>query len=91
MIVIYLDVVKRYPDLDGVSIFTQEDDWNLIEYEKGTSVEGYNPNIMEEMYIDELNHFINCILNLEKPQYTLEDDLKILRILEDIEKNGSMD
>lgn len=72
-----------------VSEILNNEIWDYYPYREGISIEGYNPNILEEMYIDELDHFIECILNIEQPNYTLEDDLKILKILEDIEKDGS--
>ncbi|MFA5049559.1 MAG: Gfo/Idh/MocA family oxidoreductase [Candidatus Micrarchaeia archaeon] len=42
----------------------------------------------DDMYIEEMRYFINCILKKEKQIYTLDDDIKILKSLTDAEKSS---
>ncbi|MFX0059059.1 MAG: Gfo/Idh/MocA family protein [Candidatus Hodarchaeota archaeon] len=65
----------------------KNEEWTYYKQEEGAAEEGYNPNIIEEMYIDEMRHFLNAIRKKEKYHYTLEDDLKILNVLYKIEES----
>ncbi|MFW9872378.1 MAG: cytidylyltransferase domain-containing protein [Candidatus Thorarchaeota archaeon] len=73
---------------DLIEVWKDELDMHAINYEISNAAYGYHNKITEQMYVDELNHFINVVQGLEELIYTLEDDLKILKILEDIEKDG---
>jgi len=55
--------------------------WITYENPAGSSVAGYNKNIVDEMYIDELRSFINHVTNNATYPNTLEKDIEVLRIL----------
>lgn len=44
----------------------------------------------EDMYLDEIKHFLKALKGEVKYHYTLEDDLKILNLLEEIERDGEV-
>lgn len=60
--------------------------WENISYEMNTAEPGYNPNIGENMYIDELNAFIQAIKGKKPFINTMENDHKILKLLYAIEQ-----
>ena len=62
--------------------------WNKYYYKKGRAAKGYNKNIIEEMYIDEINSFINTIKGKDVFPNSLDEDIKILKLLKKIEKDG---
>tara|TARA_Y100000590_G_scaffold431709_1_gene546756 strand:+ start:1700 stop:2674 length:975 start_codon:yes stop_codon:yes gene_type:complete len=64
---------------------SNKDKWEEIKFEFGKSQEGYNQNIMEEMYIDEINTFIKSIDNPGLWPNTLTDDIKNLKTLHMLE------
>lgn len=51
-----------------------------------SSASGYNKNIIEQMYIDEVSAFIEGTKKPEKYPNSLEDDIKVLKILEQAER-----
>jgi|WetSurMetagenome_2_1015567.scaffolds.fasta_scaffold13642_2 predicted dehydrogenase len=55
--------------------------WITYRNPEGTSVEGYNKNIIDDMYIDELNAFITAIPDPKTFPNTLEKDIEVLRLL----------
>jgi predicted dehydrogenase len=62
-------------------------EWETFTYETIAAAGGYNKNITEQMYIDEMNAFFNGI---EKPSTyvnTLEEDHKVLKLLYMMEKS----
>jgi predicted dehydrogenase len=61
--------------------------WANYELNRGTSAEGYNPNIIEEMYIDEMESFINAVKGKSTFENSLEDDARVLRLLYQLEGN----
>ena len=61
--------------------------WKYFKQESGKAEEGYNVNIIEEIYIDEMRHFLNAVRKKEKYHYSLEDDKKVLNILYKIEES----
>ncbi len=61
--------------------------WKYYKEDSGVAQEGYNPNIIEEMYIDEMKHFLNSVQKKEQYHYTLEEDYKILELLYKIEES----
>lgn len=54
------------------------------------SVDGYNKNITEQMYIDELNHFITNVNIKNTCMNTLEYDRTVLNLLYSIEKETNL-
>lgn len=87
---VHLDYVQRYPSRsceiigDGGSI--------ILDINKGTvevytaekmeweSFEQLNEYGMNQMYIDEMVHFINCIKRKEEPLINITDGLKVLKV-----------
>ena len=62
--------------------------WSTIEYALGAAAEGYNKNIAEDMYVDELNAFIKATKGECKFPNTLAEDIAILKVLEAAEKSN---
>jgi predicted dehydrogenase len=60
--------------------------WSVIEYALGAAAEGYNKNIAEDMYVDELSAFIKAAEGEGKFPNTLEEDIAVLRVLEAAER-----
>ena len=65
----------------------KNEEWEYFSEGVGAAQEGYNPNIIEEMYIDELKHFLDAVQKKVKYHYTLEDDKRILDVLYKIEES----
>ncbi len=63
------------------------DKWNKINYEKGKTESGYNPNISENMYVEEMRNFINALRGKGKYINTLEYDLRVLKLLYKVEES----
>jgi len=61
--------------------------WNTIEYQMMNAEEGYNPNIGENMYIDELKAFIDAIEGKASFINTMENDHKVLKLLYAVEES----
>ncbi len=55
--------------------------WEEMPYERGQSAAGYNANISEQMYIDEVSAFCQAITANQPFPNTLAEDHRILRIL----------
>ena len=55
--------------------------WIHYYLPEGKSVEGYNKNIIEDMYIEELKTFIDSISGKCKFPNTLDEDIKVLKLL----------
>jgi predicted dehydrogenase len=69
-------------DDNAIQIFDAEKgEWQTHSYQLKEAEAGYNKNISEQMYIDEVANFISAIEGGSKFQNTLENDLKVLRIL----------
>lgn len=62
--------------------------WSTIEYALGAAAEGYNKNIAEDMYVDELNAFIKAANGEGKFPNTMEEDIAVLKVLEAAEKSN---
>ncbi len=73
-------VVKLYDAIDKR--------WIYYNDPEGTAHAGYNVNIVEEMYVEEINSFIRAVKGEDKFPNTLEEDIKMLDILEKIEKTN---
>lgn len=59
--------------------------WIYYYQPLGSSAEGYNKNIIEDMYIEELRSFIEAIKGNGSFPNSLTEDIKILTLLEKIE------
>lgn len=55
--------------------------WEVITYKTMPSQEGYNKNITEQMYIEEIKNFIDAMEKKRPFKNTLANDLKVLEIL----------
>lgn len=62
--------------------------WIQYYYPQGQTVEGYNKNIIEDMYVDELNSFIDAIEGKGKFPNSLDEDIKVLKLLEKMERSS---
>jgi len=62
--------------------------WIYYYSPQGESAEGYNKNIIENMYIDETKSFIEAASGKGKFPNSLNEDIEILKLLEDIEKSN---
>jgi predicted dehydrogenase len=61
--------------------------WKIHKQQQIKAAAGYNKNINEKMYIDEISSFIAGIKNKATFPNTIDDDIKVLEILEKIEKS----
>ena len=61
--------------------------WIRYHQTEGNAASGYNKNIIEEMYIDEIESFIKGIKNRDAYPSNLDYDIKILHLLYDIENS----
>ncbi len=61
--------------------------WIYYYYLQGQTVEGYNQNIIEDMYVDELKAFIDTIKGKSPFPNSLDEDIKVLKLLEQVEKS----
>jgi len=66
----------------------KNEEWTYFKEDVGVAQDGYNPNIIEEMYIDELKHFLDAVRKKVKYHYSLEDDKRILDVLYKIEESN---
>lgn len=61
--------------------------WIKFNQPEFTSASGYNKNIGEQMYIDEINAFINYFKGVKPFPNTIDDDIKVLEILNNVENS----
>jgi predicted dehydrogenase len=59
--------------------------WIFYHQSEGRAEVGYNKNVIEGMYVEEIKTFINAIKGREMFPNTLEEDIKILKLLQKIE------
>lgn len=59
--------------------------WITYDQPSSVAAAGYNPNINEKMYVEELSAFLAGIDNKSAYPNTLENDIAILKLLQDIE------
>ena len=62
--------------------------WVYYHEPQGKAHEGYNPNIIEEMYIDEMKAFIRAYQGEDEFPNSLPEDISILGILDILEKTN---
>lgn len=65
----------------------QKAGWQEIGYEMKSAEKGYNPNIGENMYIEELRCFINAAQGEQPFINSLENDHQVLKLLYKIEES----
>ena len=65
----------------------ENDCWITCGQQESKAEEGYNKNINEKMYIDEINSFIGGIKDSSLYPGSIDDDIKVLEILEKIENS----
>lgn len=63
-------------------------EWEVFPYQALEAASGYNRNITEGMYIDEMAAFLAGIIAPSTYVNTLEDDLRVLKLLLSIEASG---
>lgn len=75
-------------DVPCVEIYdSATNEWEKREYKMLSSEKGYNANIGENMYIDEIRAFLNSIKSGVSFVNTLQKDYDVLQVLYDIEKS----
>lgn len=62
--------------------------WNNRCYRQSPAAEGYNKNITEDMYIEELSCFIESVKAENKFPNSLDEDIKLLKVLQKVERNN---
>ncbi|WP_413613341.1 Gfo/Idh/MocA family protein [Bdellovibrio sp. HCB-110] len=74
---------------DGAFKVYQADNQRFISYEQPSSsaASGYNKNIVEQMYIDEVKAFVAGIKDSSKYPNSLSEDIKVLKLLLNAEAN----
>lgn len=63
--------------------------WDEIKYETISAQSGYNKNITEQMYIDEMEAFLNAAKREKDFPNTLEHDHKVLKVLYAVESSDN--
>jgi predicted dehydrogenase len=82
-------ILWRWDD-NVVKLYNQADQkWQEFHYTQGQSAEGYNRNIAENMYIEELDTFLKAADGKGQFPNTLADDIRVLEILHEIEGTKS--
>lgn len=75
-------------DENCVRLFNpQKGEWEQISYDMGEAATGYNTNIGEQMYIEEMRNFVDAITGERPFINTLENDYRILQLLYAIEES----
>jgi predicted dehydrogenase len=74
-------------NLNQIQIYDPiKNEWENVPYEMKSAEAGYNPNIGENMYIDELNAFIQAVERKKPFVNSMENDHKVLKLLYAIER-----
>jgi predicted dehydrogenase len=71
--------IKIYDPVNG--------QWEVIAYDAMPSQVGYNKNITEQMYIEEVSNFVDAIEGKRPFRNSLANDLKVLQILYALEQS----
>jgi len=75
-------------DVNCIKVFDPTNlKWNDIPYKMESAEVGYNPNIGENMYIDEIKCFVESIDGKHPFINTIENDHKVLKLLYAIEES----
>jgi predicted dehydrogenase len=70
-----------------VSVYTPAKGWSKFTFEMLGSEQGYNKNITEQMYIDEMANFIAAIKGEQASANNMERDHKVLQLLYALEES----
>jgi predicted dehydrogenase len=71
-----------------VELYTpQSEKWEKLTYKKGQAHEGYNSNIAEDMYVEEIKTFLNAIDKKHDYPTDLSYDWNVLKTLYKAEQN----
>lgn len=62
--------------------------WEKIYYKKSQAAKGYNKNIREDMYIEEIKYFIDALKEKKSFPNSLKEDIKVLELLNKIESKN---
>lgn len=80
-------------DENCVRLFNPETaTWEKIEYDTGSAAAGYNANIGERMYIEEVRNFVEAIKGKRPFSNSMENDHRVLKLLyaiEEADRSGS--
>ena len=77
-------------DDNMIKIYDPEsNDWGEIKYEAISAQSGYNKNITEQMYIDEMEAFLKAAKNESPFPNTLELDHQVLKVLYAVESSDN--
>jgi predicted dehydrogenase len=60
----------------------------ILNFQTSKSASGYNENIPESMYVSEVEAFLKAVQGTQKFPNKLEDDIRILKLLLQIEQNS---
>ena len=68
--------------------YAKDKRWVFYFDPEGQSAAGYNANIVEEMYIEEIRNFIDAINGIRDFSNSLEEDYELLQDLYDLERSN---
>jgi predicted dehydrogenase len=72
-------------DEDNIQLEHQDGEISMIFYPKGQAAKGYNSNICEEMYQNELANWIDALQGKEQYLYSREDEKAVISMLRKVE------
>jgi len=61
--------------------------WAEVKFKKDGAQKGYNSNIIENIYVEEIDMFVNSVKNNVQFRNTLDKDIKVLEFLYNLENN----
>jgi predicted dehydrogenase len=74
-------------DENAIRVFDPKtEEWERIPYDMGNATPGYNANIGESMYVDEVRNFIEAIKGVRPFANTMDNDHRVLKLLYAIEE-----
>jgi predicted dehydrogenase len=83
--------IKWSWDANSIMIYdSRSSKWNEVKYQMSNSHSGYNEHIGENMYIDEINAFLEALKGGVNFPNTLKMDLRVLKLLGDIESSEKL-
>ncbi len=63
--------------------------WIHFHCNEGEAEEGYNKNLIEDMYINEIKSFVGAATGKQAYQNSLDKDIKLLELLEEVEASNA--
>lgn len=70
------------------TISFKDNNEQILKFQTSSSASGYNENIPESMYVSEVKAFMQAVMGTQTFPNNLDDDIKILKLLLKMEKNG---